>query len=58
MGEEIWAKFHRVIIGLRKDYRAVVKLSVFQEKSQVLLGFFLILKNISLMSHSAFLFSA
>jgi hypothetical protein len=28
MAEEIWAKFHRVIIGLKRDYRVVVKLSV------------------------------
>jgi hypothetical protein len=38
--DEIWAKFHRVIVELKKDYKAVVKLSVsLQEKSQVLLGF-------------------
>jgi hypothetical protein len=29
MVEEIWAEFHRVIVELRKDYRAKVKLSVF-----------------------------
>jgi hypothetical protein len=50
MFEEIRAKIHRVIVGLRRDYRAVMKLSVYQEKSKVLLGSF----NIQKKSHSVF----
>jgi hypothetical protein len=43
MVEEIWAEFYLVIVGL-KNYRVVVKLSVFEEKIQVLLGFFIFKK--------------
>jgi hypothetical protein len=38
MVEEIWAEFHRTIVGLRRDYSG--KINRFQEKSQVLLVFF------------------
>ena len=36
MVEEIWAEFHRVIIGLKGEYRAVVKLPVFEKNHKVL----------------------
>jgi hypothetical protein len=70
MVKEIWAEFYRVIVGLRKNFRVVMNLSVFfSEKSQILLCFFfrvffLILKKsanesfglliFDLMSYSAF----
>jgi hypothetical protein len=55
MVEEVLAEFNLVIVGLIRDYMAVMKLSIFffKNKSQVLLGF-LIFKKVGLMSNWAF----
>jgi hypothetical protein len=45
MVEEIWAEFHRVIVGLRRNYKAVVRLSVFSIKITSFVRIFLIMKK-------------
>jgi hypothetical protein len=41
MFEEIEVEFHRVIVGLKRECRAVVKLSIFSSKIKSFVSFYL-----------------